>query len=126
MAVISISLSEKILKEIDALKEEGYAGRSEVLRAGLRSLMAETKDKSKLRGLIDGVLLVMHDDLHTEQASEIRHRHQRIIKTHIHNQLDNDKCLEIFVVGGDAEKIRELTDAFQTNKKIDFAKLIVS
>ncbi|MAG16256.1 nickel-responsive regulator 1 [Candidatus Woesearchaeota archaeon] len=127
MAIISISLNDKILKDIDALKsEQGFAGRSEVIRAAVRSLISQIRDKSKLVGKIDGVLLVMHDDIHSEEATKIRHKYERIIKTHIHNQLENHKCLEIFVVSGDAEKVRALADTFETSKKIGFTKLIVS
>ena len=126
MPIVSISLSEQILNQVDKLKEAGYAGRSEVIRAGLRSLLAEAKEKTVLKGKVNGVLLAVHDDRDTSEATIIRHRYEGIIKTHIHNQLENHKCLEIFVVSGDAMQVRKLADDLQTNKKIEFSKLVVS
>jgi CopG family transcriptional regulator, nickel-responsive regulator len=127
MAIISISLNEQILKEIDGLKNNaGYAGRSDVIRSAVRNLVAETKEQGKLQGKVDGVLLVVHDDLHTEEVSTTRHKFEKIIKTHIHNQLENHKCLEIFVVSGNAESVTELEEVMRTNRKLGFVKLIVT
>ena len=125
--IISMSLNDKILKDIDKLqKEMGFSGRSETIRAGLRMLIADKKEKSKLRGIIDAVLLVIHEDRNSEEVSLLRHRHEELIKTQVHNHLENHKCLEIFILKGDAENIKKLAEGFLANRKIDFVKLIVS
>ena len=125
--IISMSLNDRILKDIDNLqKEMGFSGRSETIRAGLRLLIADKKEKSKLRGIVDAVLLIIHDDKHSEEVSILRHKHEELIKTQIHNHLENHKCLEIFILNGNALDIRKLTEGFQTNRKIDFVKLIIS
>ena len=127
MTIISISLNEKILRETDRIQKElGFSGRSEVIRAGLRMLVADKNEKSKLKGIIDGVLLIIHDDQKSGEVSVIRHKFEGLIKTQVHNHLENHKCLEIFVLNGDAEKIKKLNEEFQASKKIDFVKLIVS
>ena len=42
MTIVSISLTEEILKEIDNLqKSMGFSGRSDAIRAGIRSFVAE-------------------------------------------------------------------------------------
>lgn len=125
--IISMSLNDKILKDIDKLqKEMGFSGRSETIRAGLRMLIADKKEKSKLRGIIDAVLLVIHEDRNSEEVSFLRHRHEGLIKTQVHNHLESHKCLEIFILKGDAENIKKLAEGFLANRKIDFVKLIVS
>ncbi len=127
MAIVSISLNDKILQEIDQLKESaGYSGRSDVIRAAVRSLVTEAKEREKLKGKLDGVLLVIHEDRHTEDVSSIRHNFERIIKTHIHNQLENHKCLEIFVVSGNAPDVIQLEEALRTNRKLGFVKLLIA
>jgi len=127
MAIISISLNDNILKNIDKLKEDlGFTGRSEVIRAGLRMLISDTREKSKLAGKVEGVMLAIHDDKYTEDATNIRHKHKKVIRTHIHNQLENQKCLEILVVEGNSADIINLANDFQTNKKMESAKLFVS
>ncbi len=127
MPIISISLNDRILRDIDKLKEDlGFSGRSEVIRAGMRMLSSDVREKAKLVGKVDGVLLVVHEDRHNESVSSIRHSFQKIIKTHIHNQLENHRCLEIFVVSGEASEVKNLASSFQANKGIEFTKLIVS
>ena len=127
MAIISISIDDKLLQESDKLQKElGFSGRSEIIRAGMRVLISDHQEKGKLKGIVEGALFVVHPDKNSEDASNIRHKYEDVIKTHIHNQLENHKCLEIFVLKGSASKIIQLKDEFQSNRKIDFAKLVVS
>ena len=49
MPIVSISLTEEILKEIDNLqKSMGFSGRSDAIRAGIRSFVAEEKQNENL------------------------------------------------------------------------------
>jgi len=60
--IISVSLSEKLLQEIDQLKEEtGFSGRSDVIRASTRMLIADTQDKKNLEGDINSILILIHN-----------------------------------------------------------------
>lgn len=127
MAVVSVSLNEKMLCDLDELQEEkGYTGRSEIVRDALRLLLAEQKEQSKLKGYIDAVLFTIHDEKDTEEISALRHKHQPLIRTQIHNHLESGNCLELFVLRGDAKKITKLADEFQANRKIEFVKLVVA
>jgi len=124
--IISMSLSNETLQELDSMQKSlGFSGRSETIRAGIKSLLAEHKGISALKGNIDAVMLVIHEDRHTQGVAEIRHEHSSIIKTQIHNHLENDKCLEIFVVSGNAEKIKALANDFLKSKKIEYSRVIV-
>ena len=56
MPIVSISLNEKLLEEIDKLKDEiGYSGRSDVIRASARMLISDNKEKEDLNGDINSV-----------------------------------------------------------------------
>ena len=126
MTIISISLNNIILEEIDRVKKEfGFSGRSEVIRAGVRSLVAEDEQRNKLSGDIKSVLLIVHNEDAEEAINQIKHKHEEIIDTQIHTNLKEGKCLEIFVLSGEAEKIRQLSKAAETNKKVEYVKLIV-
>jgi len=123
--IISISLSEDLLEELERLqKEMGFSGKSETIRAGIRMLVSDDKERAKLTGVVDAVLLAIHKDEYVKDISELAHMHAPIIKTQIHHHLENEKCLEIYVLNGQAEKIRAAARAFQKNKKIDLSKLI--
>lgn len=127
MPIVSISLNQKILKDIDDLQREmGFSGRSETIRAAIRMLTGDKKEKDDLKGLIDATLLVIHDEKASDIVSKIRHDHQDLIKTQVHNHLENQKCLEIFVINGDAKRIKMMTNAFQVNRNLDYVKLIIA
>ena len=127
MAIISISLNDKLLTEIDQLQEElGFSGRSEVIRAGARMLLADNREKEKLEGRLNSVLLLIHSQKVEDTVTAIKHEFEDIISTQIHNHLREDKCIEVFILEGDAARINDLVRLFLTTRKMDYVKLIVA
>jgi CopG family nickel-responsive transcriptional regulator len=125
LTIVSVSLNEDILTEIDKLQKTlGFSGRSEIVRAGIRNLLAEEKDRQNLSGHLFAVLLAIHDEKSDDQVTEMGHGYDKLITTHIHNKIDGDRCLEIFMLKGDAEEIKDMTKKFKSNKKMDHVKLI--
>lgn len=123
--IISVSLSEKLLQEIDQLKEEtGFSGRSDVIRASTRMLIADTQDKKNLEGDINSILILIHNQKSEDKVTEIKHDFEDIIETQIHSHLKEDKCLELFILEGDADRMNSLTKMFQTTRKIEYVRLI--
>lgn len=127
MAIISISLNEKMLEEIDKIQKElGFSGRSEVIRAGVRMLVADKKEKEKLVGSITSLLLLIHSQEVENVVTKIKHDFEDITNTQIHSHLRGGKCLEIFILEGDAYRINEIVELFQISGKMDYVKLIVA
>jgi CopG family nickel-responsive transcriptional regulator len=125
MPIVSISLNDEILTELDKLqKSMGFSGRSEAIRAGIRSFVSEEKQKSDLSGDIHAILLVVHNDEFDHIVSGITHNFEDLITTHLHSKIEKEKCMELFVIDGDAEKISTITKDFQTNKNMDTVKLV--
>ena len=123
MGIISISLNDTLLKQVDGLeKNKGYSGRSEVIRAALRLLISEENKRSRVTGMIEGVIIVVNEERHNEDISSIRHDFNDLIKTQIHNHLESHRCLQIFVVKGEAKKVLELVNNFETSKKAELVK----
>lgn len=126
MPIVSLSLNDTILKELDKIQnKQGYSGRSEVIRSAARLLISEHKDAEKLSGEINSVLLVIHSHDSENIVSDIKHDFKDVTKTQIHSHFEKEKCLEIFVLQGDTEKIKEMCRLFRTSKKMDVVKLII-
>ena len=126
MTVISISLSSKLLNEIDNLKEEmGFSGRSEVIRASTRMLIADNREKEELRGDMNSILVLIHNKSVEDRVTEIKHDFEDVISTQIHSHLRENKCLELFILDGDAQRMNQLSKMFKTSGKIDYVKLII-
>ncbi len=127
MSIISVSLNDELLEEITKLQRElGFSGRSEAIRAGARMLIADYKEKERLEGSLNFVLLVVHTQSMEDTVTGIKHEFEEIISTQIHNHLRKDKCLEVFILEGDAARVKELVRSLQTSGKMDFIKLIVA
>ncbi len=125
MPIVSISLNDEILTELDKLqKSMGFSGRSEAIRAGIRSFVSEEKQKSDLSGVLHAILLVVHNNEFDHIVSGITHNFEDLITTHLHSKIEKEKCMELFVIHGDAEKISKITKDFQINKKMDTVKLV--
>ncbi len=125
MPIVSISLNNDILSEIDNLKKSmGFSGRSEAIRAGIRNFVSETKQNTELSGKVHAILLVVHNDEFDHIVSGIKHNFEDLITTHLHSKIEGDKCMELFVIDGEAERVSIITKDFQTNKKMDTVKLV--
>ena len=125
MPIVSISLTEEILREIDALQKNlGFSGRSDAIRAGIRSFVSEEKQKENLSGNVNAILLVVHNDEYDNQVNGIKHSYEELITTHLHSKIEGDKCMELFMLKGEAESVSSITKDFQINKRMDTVKLV--
>ena len=125
MPIVSISLTEEILKEIDSLQKNlGCSGRSDAIRAGIRSFVSEEKQKENLSGNVNAILLVVHNDEYDNQVNGIKHSYEDLITTHLHSKIEGDKCMELFMLKGEAESVSSITKDFQINKRMDTVKLV--
>ncbi|HEY7081114.1 MAG TPA: CopG family ribbon-helix-helix protein [Nitrososphaeraceae archaeon] len=125
MTIVSVSLSEELLDDLNKLQKRlGFTGRSEIIRASVRTMISEEKKKEDLIGDIHALFLVTHDEKSDDEINEMRHTYDKLITTHLHNKIDRDRCLEIFVLKGNANQIRGMNKMFQSNRKMDNVKLI--
>ena len=125
MPIVSVSLNDDILSEMDSLQKVlGFSGRSEIVRAGIRQLAAEEKDRQNLVGFTHALLMVVHDEESEKQVTDMKHGYDELVQTHLHSKVRGDRCLEVFLLKGDAEDVKKMTKEFQSNKKMDHVKLI--
>ena len=125
MPIVSISLTEEILNEIDSLQKSlGFSGRSDAIRAGIRSFVSEEKQKENLSGNVNAILLVVHNDEYDNQVNGIKHSYEDLITTHLHSKIEGNKCMELFMLKGEADSVSSITKDFQINKRMDTVKLV--
>lgn len=126
MAIISVSLNDKLLGEIDSLKEEmGFSGRSDVIRAAARILIDEKKSEEKIEGRVNALIFLIHSQRVEGAVTDIKHEFEDIINTQIHSHLKEENCLELFILEGEASRIKDITRRFRNCGKMEHLKLIV-
>ncbi len=126
MPVVSISLNRQLLDDLEKLQTElGYSGRSEVMRAAIRLLLTDGREKQQLTGNVNGLLLAIHSHEAEHHVTQIKGRYLDVIHTQLHNRFREGKCMELFILDGDARRIRELATELQRNEENEYVKLII-
>jgi len=126
MTIISLSLNETMLRELDSVqKAMGFSGRSEAIRAAIRMLLGEFKEES-LTGKVRGILLLIHEHEAESLVTNVKHNFLDIIHTQLHNRFKEGKCLELFLLEGEADRVREMTRTFQKTDSIEVTRLVVA
>jgi CopG family nickel-responsive transcriptional regulator len=126
MTIISISLNEKLLGELDSLKEDmGFSGRSDVIRAAARMLIDDNRQSKNISGHVNAVIFLIHSQKVEDKVTEVKHNYEDIINTQIHSHLKEGNCLEIFILEGESLRIKDLARKFRNCGKMEHLKLIV-
>ncbi|MBD3388967.1 MAG: ribbon-helix-helix protein, CopG family [Candidatus Altiarchaeales archaeon] len=127
MAVISVSVDEETISELDLIiSEGGFKGRSDAFRTAVKLLAREQTQQKKMRGRVNGLLILIHDERHETAFTDARHRYEDLIKTSVHNQLGRGKCLEIFLLEGEAKKVKELMRLCRSSGRAEYLKLVTT
>ncbi len=120
--IVSVSLLEDSVRQLDLLQKElGLNGKSETIRAALKSLENETKDSKKMKGIVQVFLIVTHE--HANLISII-HQEKVTVLTHLHQHV-KEKCIEVFLIESQAEIIRKLLSILSKNKKVLATKIVL-
>ncbi len=126
MTIVSVSLPDDLVSTMTAIqKSQGFAGRSDVVRAAIRLLLTDSREKESLTGRVSAILVVTHDESNEEPITRLKHAYDDIVKTHIHNKMGQDNCFELFLLEGDGKKIASMTTSFQKERKLRSVKLLV-
>lgn len=124
MPIVSFSFNDSILEEVDRLQKSlGFPSRSEVVRAGIQNIINEKRQDAE--GEMHALLLITHHERHDEDVTKMRHQFEGLVVTHLHNKLDTERCLEFFMLRGDAAAVRAMTKKFQSNRAMGNVKLMV-
>lgn len=126
MPIVSLSFPESMMREMDDLQRDlGFTGRSELVRASIRLMLQDVKQKGELTGDGSAVVVVTHTEEEEEPVTRIKHRYDDIVRTHIHNKITKNNCVEIFVLEGDAQELAAMAKDFQKEEGIKSVRLVI-
>lgn len=126
MPIVSLSFPDQMIKEIDQIQQaQGFTGRSELVRAAIRLLIEDSKEKDTVSGHTNAVIVVTHDESNEAPITKLKHEFEDIVKTHIHNKVSHSNCVELFLLEGDGKKVASMAKEFQKEDKMRSVKLLV-
>ena len=117
---IGVSLERPLLTDFDRfVGNEGYGSRSEALRGLIREAL--TRRQWVRRGKVVGTITFVYRHevgMVTHRILHRQHEFLHFIRATAHTHLDNETCLEVLIVEGDARKIAELENRLKTVKGV--------
>lgn len=124
-----VSLDSDLLEKFDALCDErSYQTRSEAIRDLIRNMLIQ-KEWENVQGETAGTLSMVYDhhmsDL-AQKLTEFQHDYLDIIVASLHVHLDHDNCMEILVLRGIGERLRELGQKLTSTKGVKHGKLTLT
>lgn len=125
MPVVSLSFPEAMMKDMDDLQGRmGFTGRSELVRAGIRLLLQDAKENSARTGFVTAVVVATHTEENEETVTRIKHQFDEIVRTHLHNKIAKNSCVELFLLEGDAARVTAMARELQKEDAIRSVKLV--
>ena len=126
MPIVSLSFPDQMIRDMDEIQKSlGFTGRSELVRAAIRLMLEDKREKDSLRGQVTAILAVTHNQEDEEPVTRIKHSFEDIIRTHLHNKITRYNCVELFLLEGDAQKIANMSNGFQKEDKMKSVKLVI-
>ncbi len=125
MPVVSLSLPESMLKDMNELEKSfGFTGRSELVRAAIRMMLDQEKEQSRLSGEVNALVVATHDTEEEAPVTKLKHEFDEIIKIHVHSKLTPTTCVELFFVHGDVERVSAMNKAFRAQDEMKSSKFV--
>ncbi|MGC8966000.1 MAG: nickel-responsive transcriptional regulator NikR [Caldimicrobium sp.] len=121
LARFGVSIPKQLLEAFDAyLEKKHYANRSEAIRDLIRQKLVEEEWKESQEE-VAGVITYLYDHHKrelVEKLLDLQHDYYERIITTQHLHVDHERCLEIVLVKGKANEIKELADRIQALKGV--------
>ena len=122
-----MSLPKKLLNEFDkVLTDRGYNSRSKGIRDALKDYIVRYQWMKDMEGDRVGIIAVIYDHHYSgvmEDITDIQHKFRDYINATMHLHMSEKNCLEVIIVKGDANEIRNLTEKIMSLKGVEHVKL---
>jgi len=126
--IVSLSFPEATLGDMDkAVKDIGYASRSELVRDAVRAFLREKSEAGKLEGHINGIMLLVYHHDSAASVSEVRHRHMGVFKSFMHADFDGgDDCCEVLMFCGEAKGVGSVYNQLSSLMGVKEARIFLA
>lgn len=119
MAIVSISAPDDLVARMDALAErEGYAGRSEFVRAALRDFIGTQDAERAASGRVLATITLAYREGSERRVAEVKHEFTSVVTSMLHSHAPPSLCVEVLVVSGDAARVRGLINGLRGLREV--------
>jgi len=124
-----VSMTALLLNRFDALiATRAYTNRSEAIRDLVRDYLVEA-DWETNTGKVIGVVSMVYDHemrMLGDRLTDLQHRLSYLVVSTLHVHLDDRDCLEVVVMSGQGEEVRELANRLLSLKGVKHGRLLMA
>jgi CopG family nickel-responsive transcriptional regulator len=125
MGIMSVSLPEQLVEQMDALiAERGFAGRSDFVRASVREFIHQLSQEQTRKGRRSATVTVLYPEELERRVAEVAHDFSKIITSMMHAHAGRGRCVTVYITDGDSEAIQGLTTRFKSLRDTEVVKAI--
>jgi CopG family nickel-responsive transcriptional regulator len=125
----TVSMDSELLRKFDKLiAKKGYANRSEAIRDLIRAMLVEEQWRDA-KGKVAATVTVVyghHNHQVAERLGDLQHHHTDLVVSATHVHLDNDNCLEVIILRGEAGRVRALADELIACKGVKHGRAVLT
>lgn len=123
-----VSIEADLLAQFDEqIEKKGYASRSEAIRDLIRDHMVEEEWGANQETV--GTITIVYDH-HTRELVQnllhLQHSFRGEIKSVLHVHLDHHNCLEVLVVQGKGNLVKQFSDQLASTRGVKHGKLTMT
>ncbi|MGB8217253.1 MAG: nickel-responsive transcriptional regulator NikR [Candidatus Methanoperedens sp.] len=124
---IGVSLPENLLGKFDEIiTKRGYSSRSEGIRDAIRSYIRYYDWMSEVEGERIGILSMTYDHSQRGLVSsllDLEHEFSAITRSAVHVHISHDECMEVVILRGEGEDVRDMAERVMALKGVKNVKL---
>jgi len=124
-----VSIDEKLLNQFDVLiSEKGYVNRSEAIRDLIRDMIISEKITDTRTEVIGTLTLIYSHEVSeiSEKLNDLQHSYYKNIISTIHVHLDEHNCLEVLLLRGKSNMVKNIADHLLSIKNVKHGKLNIT
>lgn len=124
-----VAMPGDLLERFDSLiAKKNYLNRSQALRDLVRQGLVEEEWKLGSKETVGTITIVYnhHYKEISDVLTDLQHHYCKEIISCLHVHLDKENCLEVLVIKGKSQKIKDIADKLIATKGVKHGKLIRS
>ncbi len=124
-----VSLDRRLLSALDQwLRRKGFANRSQAIAELIRDALVREEWRTE-KGAVVGTVTLVYDPTHhvlSHTLTKTQHTHHDAIISAQHIHLDEHNCLEVIVLKGPSQDVKELADQLRSLKGVKHGQFIMT
>ena len=116
MEIISISLDEQTLGELNEIQESlGFKSRSKMIRNAIFEVIKDYQALDSLEGEVECIFVVTYRQSEKNHVSDLLHKFEDMIKTELHQHREGI-CIDVLNISAQAGDVSRLFGILKRNK----------